>query len=45
MFTPNFGEDETNLTHIFHMGWFNHQAVLIYLKIKIDGRAIPNGSL
>ena len=24
-FTPNFGEDEPILTHIFQMGWFNHR--------------------
>ena len=27
MFTPNVGEDGSNLTHIFQMGWFNHQLV------------------
>ena len=31
IFTPNFGEDEPILTHIFQMGWFNHQ-----LEIFID---------
>ena len=25
VFTPTFGEDEPILTHIFQMGWFNHQ--------------------
>ena len=25
MFTPKIGEDEPILTHIFQMGWFNHQ--------------------
>jgi len=25
MFTPKLGEDEPILTHIFRMGWFNHQ--------------------
>ena len=25
MFTPNPGEDEPILTHIFQRGWFNHQ--------------------
>ena len=25
IFTPNLGEDEPNLTHIFQRGWFNHQ--------------------
>ena len=25
-FTPKIGEDEPILTHIFQMGWFNHQA-------------------
>jgi len=25
---PLFGEDEPNLTHIFQMGWFNHQPVV-----------------
>ena len=29
-----FGEDEPNLTHIFHMGWFNHQPVDDEGKIK-----------
>ena len=27
MFTPKIGEDEPILTHIFQMGWFNHQLV------------------
>ena len=25
MFNPKIGEDEPILTHIFQMGWFNHQ--------------------
>ena len=25
--SPLFGEDELILTHIFQMGWFNHQLV------------------
>ena len=25
IFTPKLGEDEPMLTHIFQMGWFNHQ--------------------
>ena len=25
IFTPKIGEDEPILTHIFQMGWFNHQ--------------------
>ena len=25
MFTPKIGEDDPNLTHIFQLGWFNHQ--------------------
>ena len=29
MFTPNPGEDEPILTHIFQMGWFNHQLVVV----------------
>ena len=27
IFTPKIGEDEPILTHIFQMGWFNHQLV------------------
>ena len=27
IFSPLPGEDEPNLTHIFQMGWFNHQPV------------------
>ena len=26
---PYWGEDEPILTHIFQMGWFNHQLVII----------------
>ena len=29
IFTPKIGEDEPILTHIFQMGWFNHQLVMI----------------
>jgi len=25
IFNPKIGEDEPILTHIFQMGWFNHQ--------------------
>ena len=25
MFSPKIGEDQPILTHIFQMGWFNHQ--------------------
>ena len=35
---PLFGEDEPNLTHIFQMGWFNHQPVIGWL------RSTPRGS-
>ena len=31
-FTPNLGEDEPILTHIFQLGWFNHQAVKRFTK-------------
>ena len=27
IFTPKFGEDEPILTHMFQLGWFNHQPV------------------
>ena len=27
IFTPKFGEDEPILTHMFRLGWFNHQPV------------------
>ena len=30
IFTPNNGEDEPILTHIFQMGWFNHQPVMYF---------------
>ena len=30
IFTPNLGEDEPILTHIFQMGWFNHKLVNHY---------------
>ena len=30
IFTPKIGEDEPNFDdHIFQMGWFNHQLVLV----------------
>ena len=32
LFTPNFGEDEPILTHIFQRGWFNHQLGLVSSK-------------
>ena len=31
IFTPKIGEDEPILTHIFQMGWFNHQPVTFFL--------------
>jgi len=27
IFSPDVGEDEPILTHIFQMGWFNYQSV------------------
>ena len=29
IFTPILGEDEPILTHLFQMGWFNHQPVFV----------------
>ena len=30
IFTPNLGEDEPILTHIFQLGWFNHQLLFFF---------------
>ena len=30
IFTPKIGEDEPISTHIFQMGWFNHQLDIIW---------------
>jgi len=30
IFTPKHGEDESNLAHIFQMGWFNHQPGVVF---------------
>ena len=31
IFTPNLGEDSHFDDHIFQMGWFNHQLVILTL--------------
>ena len=36
IFNTKIGEDEPILTHIFQMGWFNHQLVQ-YCRIAADG--------
>ena len=45
MFTPKIGEDEPILTHIFQVGWFNHQLVVVskvfYFQPYILGEENP----
>ena len=42
IFTPNLGEMISILTHIFQMGWFNHQLVVFFVGSfnKIPGKNI-----
>ena len=43
LFSALLGEDGSNLTHIFQMGWFNHQpATHFVFVVKISKSIIPS---
>ena len=45
IFTPKFGEDEPNLTHIFQMGWFNHQLYERFFLKSNGSHEPPRGTV